>query len=215
MNFPTKLSLVITSAALGACSAPLPVVDAGTDVATVQDTPPAVDAPVCVTTVPPPGSPWCAMNGCPFRPLTLPSCDGRGGYAFYETDYCAATVTVMVIVAGWCQPCMIEAPMIERLVTQGYADRGVRVITVYAQNPDGSAPTDDMYCLRWRDQFHLTSHMTRDPQGLTNVYTPGNAFPSNVIVDQNGNIYDVMYGTERGLSTLTSDIDAVLAAEGR
>ncbi len=214
MNHSLKLSLAIAAFALGACSTPAPGVDAGTDVATVQDTPPATDAPVCVSTVPPANSPWCAMNGCPFRPLTLPTCDGQGDYVFYETDYCQTTVTVMVIAAGWCQPCMVEAPMIERLVTQAYADRGVRVITVYAQNPDGSAPANDTFCLRWRDQFHLTSHMTRDPTGLTNVYTPGNAFPSNVIIDQNGNIYDVMYGTERGLTTLVADVDAVLAAQG-
>ena len=43
---------------------------------------------------------------------------------------------------------------------------------------------------------------------------PGNAFPSNVVIDQNGNIYDVLYGSESGLTTLTSDLDAILATQG-
>lgn len=103
--------------------------------------------------------------------------------------------------------------MIEQLITQGYADRGVRVVTVYAQNPDGSTP-DDTNCNHWKSSFHLTSHMTRDPMGSTQRYVPGNAFPSNVVIDQNGNIYDVLYGAERGLTTITSDLDAILAAQG-
>jgi len=98
--------------------------------------------------------------------------------------------------------------MIEHLITQAYADRHVRVITVYAQNPDGSTP-DDINCNHWRNAYHLTSFMTRDPMGATQRYVPGNAFPSNVVIDQHGNIYDVLYGSESGLTTLTNDLDAI------
>ncbi len=215
MTSPLKLSAVLASLALGACSPPVTNTgDTATQDAVSQDTTPADTGPTCVSTQPPANSPWCAMTGCPFRPVSLPLCDGTGDYEFYGPDYCNTTATLLVVSAGWCVPCMQEAPMIEQLITQGYGDRGVRVITVYAQNPDGSTP-DNTHCNMWKNAYHLSSHMVTDPAGLTQIYTPMNAFPSNVIIDQNGNIYDVLYGTERGLTTMTSDLDAILAAQGR
>jgi thiol-disulfide isomerase/thioredoxin len=217
---PIKLSFVIAAFSLmGACAPPANQNDSGSDDASAQDaTPedstPADTGPSCVSTVPPDNSPFCAMTGCPFAPVSLPQCDGTGNYDFYGPDYCQSTATVMVISAGWCVPCQMEAPMIQSLITEDFADRGVRVITVYAQNPDGSTP-DDTNCTHWKNQFHLTSHMLRDPNGDTQRYVPMNAFPSNVIIDQNGNIYDVLYGTERGLSTMVSDVEAVVSAQGR
>jgi thiol-disulfide isomerase/thioredoxin len=219
---PIKLSFVIAAFSLAGACAPATNQngDSGNDAQSTADATPSDDAApadssaACVSTMPPDNSPWCAMTGCPFRPVSLPQCDGSGDYDFYGPDYCQATATVMVISAGWCVPCQMEAPMIQSLITEDYADRGVRVITVYAQNPDGSTP-DDTNCTHWKTQFHLTSHMLRDPNGLTQVYVPMNAFPSNVIIDQNGNIYDVLYGTERGLSTMVSDVEAVVSAQGR
>jgi hypothetical protein len=117
----------------------------------------------------------------------------------------------MVISAGWCGPCMMEAPEIESMVTQAYHDRHVRVLTVYAQNPDGSTP-DNAHCTNWKNAYHLTSRMLRDPMGLTQVYTPMNAFPSNLVIDQNGNIADVITGADLG--TMTADLDAILMAQG-
>ena len=215
MNYSIKLSVVLASLALGACGPAATSQDAGTDVLMSQDTAPAdvapADAQACVSTVPP--APYCAMSACAFAPVSLPLCDGSGNYDFYGADYCGVTATVMVISAGWCVPCMQEAPMIQHLITEAYADRHVRVITVYAQNPDGSTP-DDVNCNHWRNAYHLTSTMTRDPMGATQRYVPGNAFPSNVVIDQHGNIYDVLYGSESGLTTLTSDLDAILATQG-
>ena len=217
MKHSFSLVAAITTLGFTACAPPAVTPDAGADVFSPSDTAsvdsPPTDTQACVSTIPPAGSAYCAMNGCPFAPVSLPLCDGTGNYDFYGSDYCGARATVVVISAGWCVPCMQEAPMIESIVTQGYAARGVRVITVYAQNPDGSTP-DDTNCNHWRTAYHLTSHMTRDPSGATQRYVPGNAFPSNMVIDQNGNIYDVLYGSERGLSTLTSDLDAILAAQG-
>ena len=217
MKYSFALPVILASMAFTACGSNTGVHDAGTDVVSSNDTTPAdstsADTQACVSTAPPPNSAYCAMSGCAFAPVSLPHCDGSGNYDFYGPDYCGVRATVMVISAGWCVPCMIEAPMIQSIITEGYADRGVRVITVYAQNPDGSTP-DDTNCNNWRTAYHLTSHMTRDPMGATQRYVPGNAFPSNVVIDQHGNIYDVIYGSETGLTTLTSDLDAILASQG-
>lgn len=216
MFHPIKFSVLIAAFAFAGACAPTPTNNdvQSQDAAQTTDTPPADTGPACTGTQPPAGSTYCAMPGCPFRPVSLPLCDGSGDYAFYGEDYCQTTATVMVISAGWCVPCQMEAPMIQSLITDAYADRGVRVITVYAQNPNGGTP-DDTNCNNWRTRFHLTSHMTRDPNGLTQVYTPMNAFPSNLVIDQNGNIFDVLYGSESGLTTMVSDVDAILASQGR
>jgi thiol-disulfide isomerase/thioredoxin len=232
MNTFGKLTVVLSAVALAACTGGTTPTDTGMNSdttpqdaaadATPTDSQPG-DAQVCVGHQPPANSPWCAMSGCPFRPVSLPRCDGAGNYDFYGPEFCGASATVLVVAAGWCVPCMMEAPMIESEITQGYAARGVRVLTVYAQNPDGSTPTPD-HCMGWQTGTQrpsssprgpLTSTMLMDPDGLTQVYTPMNAFPSNVVIDGNGNIYDVIYGVERGLTTLTSDLDAILQAEGR
>jgi thiol-disulfide isomerase/thioredoxin len=174
-----------------------------------------VETAVCSGHQPPANAQYCSMIGCPFRPVTLPGCDtSETPYEFYGSDFCTATATVLIVSAGWCVPCMMEAPMIEQLITEGYASRGVRVITVYAQNPDGSTPTPT-HCNMWASAYGLTSHLTIDPQGLTNVYTPGNAFPSNLVIDQNGNIYDIGYGLDTGLTAMRADLDAILQAQGR
>ena len=171
------------------------------------------DAAMCRSSMPPSTANFCATKGCALAPLSVPLCDGSGTYSYYTNDYCDASATVISIVAGWCVPAEMEASMIETMITQGYAGRGVRVITVYAQAPDGSTPTAAQ-CLTWQTTYSLTSHMTFDTMGVTNVFTPGNAFPANVVVDEKGDIYDIVYGTSSSLTTLDSDLNSVLTSEG-
>jgi hypothetical protein len=116
---------------------------------------------------------------------------------------------------------MQEAPMIEQQITQGYGPRGVRVINVYAQNPDGSTPTLN-HCQGWvtgaersPSQPALTSHVVMDPQGLTQAYLPtmGQGFPTSIVVDNTGTINDVVVGGD--LARVTGDLDAILQTLGR
>ena len=173
MKYSSSLFVTIATLALAACGTAT-TQDAGTDVVMSQDTAPAdvtpADAQACVSTVPPANAPYCAMSGCPFAPLSLPLCDASGNYDFYGSDYCGVRATVMVISAGWCVPCMQEAPMIQHLITEAYADRGVRDHGVRAESRRRTP--DDINCNHWRTAYHLTSHMTRDPSGATSATCP-------------------------------------------
>ena len=197
---------VVAAISMTACGPGARPADASRDTAV---TAPA-DAAVCIGSQPT-NENYCSMPSCPFQPLSLPSCDMPGtNYSFYGSDLCQTSATLIVISAGWCVPCQREAPIIQRDITAAYAARGVRVISVYAQNVDAGTPTINE-CTAWRDRYRLTSHMVIDPAGLTARWTPMNAFPTNIIVDQNGIIYDVIYGSD--LPRITDDLNAVLAAQ--
>jgi hypothetical protein len=162
------------------------------------------------------------MMGCSFRGANLPRCDGAADYDFYGPEFCDASATLLVFAAGWSVPCMMDAPFIESEITQAYASRGVRVLTVYMQNPDGGPPSAD-HCMGWQTGAErpssmphgsLSNTMLMDPGGVTQVYTPGNAFPWYLVIDQRGHIVDVR-SSENALANLIADLNALLALEGR
>lgn len=208
-----KYSIALTALGLLACSpAPQPPADGGSnDAAPEASMPEDASNDVQATSCSYPPGPYGSDEGRLFRPFVLPNCDGSGDFHFDDQSFCDASATVIVIAAGWCRPCQIEAPMIQELITEGYRDRGVRVITVYFQNPDYSPPTM-RYCNQWRDSFGLTNTMVIDPMGVTQIYVPGLAFPANLIVDRHGRIRYRQYGTSSGLSDLRDALDAVLAS---
>lgn len=161
-----------------------------------------------------PSGNFCSMEGCNFRPLSLPQCDtdtpGSTNYDFYNADFCSNQLTLLVVAAGWCNPCMQEAPMIENLITSSpdYAGK-VRVLSVMFQNADFSTPTCS-FAMQWRTRFGLTSHMMVDPHGSTAVYYPSMAFPANLLINGDGQIVYRAYGTSAGLSDLQAAIQANL-----
>jgi hypothetical protein len=168
-----------------------------------------------------PNAQYCATVGCSFRPLTLPRCDGTGDYEFYGPEFCHASVTVVVLVGGWSVPDMMEAPMIESMITQAYASRGVRVLTVYVQDPDGSPPTA-AHCIGWQNgterpssspNVPLTSTMLMDPDGLLASYTPSYTLTPIFVIDERGIYVDMPF--ELPLAELRYDVDSILAMEGR
>ena len=196
-----------------ATDAGITIVDSGsaTDAAAVEDTATAAaDTGIsCATT---PTANFCSAENCNFRDVALPSCDeGGGSYRFYNEDFCSNQVTLLVIAAGWCVPCQMEAPMIEQLITTNpeYAGR-VRVINVYGQNPDYSAPTARL-CNQWRTRYGITGHMVTDPMGISQIYFPNQAYPSNMLIDRHGVIRYRAYGTSTGLNALRAQIDSILA----
>jgi thiol-disulfide isomerase/thioredoxin len=150
----------------------------------------------------------CTMMGCQFAPLQLSYCDGSGTFDFYETAYCSNQLTLVVISAGWCVPCQMEAAQLQDEIIGPYQGR-VRVLTVYGQNVSRSAPTA-AECMQWKNRYALESHMVYDPMGLTQRYFPNMAFPANLIVDRDGVIQFREYGTSRGLQALKEQLDALL-----
>lgn len=178
---------------------------ATTDTAT--DAAPDVPLPACVT----PDTASCVNVGCRFAPAILRSCDpGEAELPVYGADFCERRATLIVIVAGWCPPNMAEAPEIERYITQGYAARGVRVITVVVQKPDRSV-ADAAFCNAWRSNYSLTSTMATDPRMATGRYFPDMTLPSNMIVDRQGTIRWRTNGTSAGLAAMRAALDEVLA----
>lgn len=217
-----KLSVVVASLALAGC---MPMAtptdtgstpqdsgvtpDSGTVVVDDSGTPPDDTGVACEAT---PTTNFCSAEGCNFRDVSLPDCDdGAGDYRFYGGDFCTNQVTLLVIAAGWCVPCQMEAPMIEQLVTSNpdYAGR-VRVIAVYGQNPDYSPPTA-AYCRQWKNRYHITAHMVTDPMGISQIYFPNQAYPSNMLIDRHGVIRYRAYGVSTGLADLRAQIDSLLA----
>lgn len=150
----------------------------------------------------------CAMQGCQFGSLQLPYCDGSGNFNFYESAFCSNQLTLVVISAGWCVPCQMEAAQMQDEIIARYQGR-VRVVTVYGQNVSRVAPTA-AECMQWKNRYSLESHMVYDPMGLTQRYFPNMAFPANMIVDRDGVIQFREYGTSQGLQALKDQIDGLL-----
>lgn len=184
-------------------------------VATDSGTPPADAAPATdsgPTCAVPPSDQQCSSEGCAFPALALPRCDGGGdSFAFYGDTFCGARATLYVFSAGWCVPCQHEAPAIAQL-EMDYRARGVRVVTVYGQNPNFTAASAS-YCSQWRRTYGLETIMVYDPTQLSAQVLPGLAYPSNVIVDGAGHIVYRQYGTSSSgdpTQTLRDQLDALL-----
>lgn len=179
--------------------------DAGSD--TAADASPDAALPSCVAS----GTAACVDVGCRFAPATLRSCDpGEADLPVYGADFCERRATLLVLVAGWCGPCQAEAPMIEQYITQGYAMRGVRVISIVVQKPDRSA-ADATFCNTWRTTYGLHSTMAFDPRMATAPYFAGITLPASILVDRRGVIRHRVMGASAGIAATRAAIDEVLA----
>lgn len=158
-----------------------------------------------------PGEPYGTSEGSHLVPFTLSQCDGTP-YSFYgeAEGFCDATFTVIVMSAGWCGPCRVEATQMQARLVEAYADQGVRVITSIIQNDDYEAP-DLAFCQGWTDQYGLTNAVVIDPTQETSIYFPAGSLPATVIVDSEGVIRHREYGTTTGLATIRAALDALLA----
>lgn len=150
--------------------------------------------------------------GSLLRPFTLNDCAGNP-VAFYNDEWCSEShhLTVVSIAAGWCNPCRLESMQLTERVTEPYRARGVRVIQILVQDED-FGPVDGAYCQAWVDNFDLTNIQLIDSGGVqTGRYFPDNALPSTLIIDDEGIIRFRENGASDGLSSLTTELDRLLA----
>lgn len=157
-----------------------------------------------------PAGPYGSDEGRLFRPFSLENCDGSGLYNFHNQEFCDGRLTVLVVAAGWCRPCQIEAPQIQSEITEVYGSRGVRVVVAMSQNADYSPPSI-AFCNVWRERYGLTNPMVIDPMGVTQIYFPNMAYPANMIIDRQGRIRYRTYGTSQGLTDMVNAIESLLA----
>ncbi|MGE0784255.1 MAG: TlpA family protein disulfide reductase [Sandaracinaceae bacterium] len=144
-------------------------------------------------------------------PFTLQRCDGSMFEFYGEPEgYCDARFTVVVMSAGWCGPCRMEATAMQAALVEAYGAQGVRVVSVLTQNNSYQAPDLD-FCQGWKDQYGLTNDVMIDPSQMTQIYFPGNALPANLIVDSHGVIRHREYGFSEALGTIRSELDRLLA----
>lgn len=214
----THISLVCAALALGGCggSTTTPggtAQDAATqqdvavtpDVQVTPDAAPAADVPAARTY---PAGPYGSSVCRRLEPFSLNKCDGSQ-WQFQNDGWSDAAATVVIISAGWCVPCQMEAGQIERELGP-YVARGVRVVTVLVQDPNHTAITPT-FCGTWTSRYHLTIPVLMDPAQILQPYYPGLAFPGNLIVDARGVIRYRAYGTMTGLSSIKTALDDVLS----
>lgn len=179
--------------------------DAGAPPADAGGGEPDAGVPAC--TAPPP--PYGTRLSARMEPFTLPDCDGND-YSFYNEEWCASTLTVVSIAAGWCPPCIAESRQLTRRVTDVYRDRGVRVIQVLVQDESYREPSAE-FCHGWVDTYGLTNIELRDAYGVMQIYFPDGVLPDTMIVDREGIIQFREHGATDGLTTLTAALDRLLA----
>jgi len=158
----------------------------------------------------PPDDGFGTSEGSNFFPFELMLCDGSN-YSFYgETEgYCDTSYTVVSIGAGWCNPCRIEAGLMEEFLTQRYAEHNVRVVVAIIQNNDYEAPSLS-FCEGWQEQYGLTNPVMIDPAQLTQVYFPAGSLPATLIVNSAGVIVHREYGVSSELRTVRAELDNLL-----
>lgn len=83
--------------------------------------------------------------------------------------------------AGWCNPCMLEAQVMNAFAAD-YKDRGVIVVTTVFQNGRGD-PADDEFTRLWAESFALSIPTFIDSAFTMDHYLDANTMPSNMFVD--------------------------------
>lgn len=198
-------SLVVASV-LSACGSSPPA-DPDSGPIVLEDSGPAACGPPGENPTPAYGT----TVGRTMTPFELTRCDGTP-FEFYgeEEGFCDSRLTVILMSAGWCVPCRMEAELLEDRIIQPYGDRGVRVVQALMQDNDYGAPTGE-FCQGWVDQYGLTNPVVMDPEQVTQRYFPDDSIPGTLIVDSRGVVRHREYGVSTNLRTITAKLDELLA----
>ena len=161
-----------------------------------------------------PAARFGTSEGACFSPIDLPRCDGSA-FDFYgpSDGFPEASLTVVTIAAGWCNPCRLEAAQMQERLVDAYADRGVRVVVAVVENDDFE-PATPTFCQDWVEQYTLSNPVLLDAAASTQVYYPGSMLPATIIVDSMGRIRAREFGASTGLETTRANLDRLLAEDG-
>lgn len=144
--------------------------------------------PTCPIQAPPPGwtypgGPYGTTVTDRFEEFEFQDCDGnpvRFGDVLGDS-----TVTLFNVSAGWCQPCIEEAEIIESEVLEPYCERGLRVVQVLIEDEEGF-PATRLFCNQWKERFGLTLPVLVDPLFETRQYIEAASTPLNMLVTPDG-----------------------------
>jgi len=131
------------------------------------------------------------------------------------SDY-AGSVILMDISAAWCYWCQVDAPAVQALHLK-YADKGVRVVTVLAEDDNGAGPVTLGNLKAWTSTFGLTFRVQSDASGAGSgvgerVYASqpaSDGFPTLVIIDKHFKVQYLSGGYDA--AAVGAKLDALLA----
>jgi len=158
----------------------------------------AADPATCATAAQPFGTDPAANEFFPDVEWT--ACDGAK--VTVADVRCDARLTVISIGAGWCEPCRLEAPLLEAAKAK-WADRGVRVVQVLFQDVT-SQPATTLFCRQWQQEFDLSIDVYVDP--VARSLDPFDDFdtPTSFALDRDGRVLWVEVG-------VPADLDGTIA----
>jgi cytochrome c biogenesis protein CcmG, thiol:disulfide interchange protein DsbE len=109
-----------------------------------------------------------------------------GGHGESSLASFAGKVVVLNFWASWCEPCRVEAPLLERAqASLGGHDATVLGVTYLDASPDSQ---------RFARQYHLTYPNLRDDDGAFAHSYGTNQLPESFIIDRRGRIVAISRG---------------------
>jgi len=177
--------------------------DAGTDAGPDQGPP---DLGPCPDRVP--SGPYGSDVGDPLVPFRFPDCAGEE-QALYGLAHCTASVTVVNVAAGWCEPCFQETEELQAEIVERYGG-AVRVVQLLFQDAS-YGDVDGAECNAWVERFGTVGVETLVATiAEVGPYLVDDSVPSTLVLDRDGRVRLTLDGTEPGLPNVRAAIDAVL-----
>jgi cytochrome c biogenesis protein CcmG/thiol:disulfide interchange protein DsbE len=116
-------------------------------------------------------------------PVRLPSL--RGGRIYTLRSF-RGRVVVLNVWASWCQPCVAEAPLLERWYRRISAAGGTMLgVDTFDTTSDAQS---------FIHQLHLTYPMLRDPNGQVKNSFGVTGFPESFVIDRRGRVAALVRG---------------------
>ena len=139
--------------------------------------------------------------GFPAPDFTLPLASGENvSLAAYRGQ-----VVILNLWASWCLPCRAELPAIEAVYT-AQRERGLAVLAVNSTYQDSVDRA-----LGFVDELGVTFPILLDHDGSVSKRYLLRALPTTFFIDRQGIIREVIVGGPMPLSTLQSQVEALLA----
>jgi thiol-disulfide isomerase/thioredoxin len=140
------------------------------------------------------------------------------GKAVYLSDLLGSNAIQIAVHAGWCGPCMTQAPTMEPLY-QEYKGDGLKVLLIAFQDADFSSAEQDVidWACDHRNKYGMTFMVTVDPgASVTDKYfrPEVGGTPLNMLLDHNMKIRFKMEGLAPESQIIQGNIEGILCEEG-